>query len=83
MGEAALASVRSLAAADLAASGSGATYFALFRTVVSYPAWLDLPLSVLALIGYVLLLWLGRRRGLRLRNVVGRPARSRLWCPAS
>jgi hypothetical protein len=69
MGEAALASVRYLAAADLAENGSDATYFSLFGTVVSYPAWLELPMSGLALVAYLLLLWFGRRSGLQLRGV--------------
>ncbi|MFD7102860.1 M20/M25/M40 family metallo-hydrolase [Streptomyces celluloflavus] len=64
MGEAALGAVRQLGGADLAESGSDATYFSLFGTVVSYPAWLNLPLAVAAALGVALLLWCGRRRGL-------------------
>lgn len=70
MGETALAAVRHLAAADLAASESDATYFSLFGTVVWYPAWLVLPLAGLVLAAFVALLVLGRRRGLRLRGVL-------------
>lgn len=33
----------------------------LFGTVVSYPAWLTLPLAVVAVLGVFLLLWFGRR----------------------
>jgi hypothetical protein len=73
MGESTLEAVRYLAASELTAGGSDATYFSLFGTVVSYPAWLTLPLAVVALAGYVLLLWTGRRRGLRLRGA-GRAA---------
>ena len=73
MGDSVLATVRYLAGSDLAAGGSDATYFSLFGTVVSYPGWLVLPLAVLAVGGYLALLWLGRRHGLRLRGV-GRAA---------
>jgi hypothetical protein len=73
MGDAALAAVQYLAAADLVASGGDATYFTVFGGVVSYPSWLVLPLAALALAGFVALLWTGRRRGLRLRGV-GRAA---------
>jgi len=73
MGDAALGATRELAAADLAAGGSGATFFSLFGTVVSYPGWLVLPLGGITAIGYLLLLWTGRRRGLSLRGA-GRAA---------
>ncbi|WP_079027028.1 M20/M25/M40 family metallo-hydrolase [Embleya scabrispora] len=64
MGEAALAAVRQLGGADLSQTGPDATYFSLFGTVVSYPAWLVLPLAVVTLLGVPVLLWFGRRRGL-------------------
>ncbi|MEV5200561.1 M20/M25/M40 family metallo-hydrolase [Streptomyces sp. NPDC053720] len=64
IGDAALAAVRQLGGADLSQSGADATYFSLFGTVVSYPAWLTLPLAVVAVLGVFLLLWLGRRHGL-------------------
>ncbi|WPW26469.1 M20/M25/M40 family metallo-hydrolase [Streptomyces atratus] len=64
MGDAALAAVRQLGGSDLSRSGPDATYFSLFATVVSYPAWLVLPLAVVTLLGVPLLLWFGRRRGL-------------------
>lgn len=73
MGESVLAAARDLAAADLSAPGSDSTYFSVFGTVVSYPGWLVLPLAALTLVGYVLLLVTGRRRGLRLGGV-GRAA---------
>ncbi|MEU9618998.1 M20/M25/M40 family metallo-hydrolase [Streptomyces sp. NPDC048155] len=73
MGDAALGAVRRLGGADLAQSGSDATYFSLFGTVVSYPAWLVLPLAVVAALGVPLLLWFGRRRGLSPR-AAGRAA---------
>ncbi|MEV5204309.1 M28 family peptidase [Streptomyces sp. NPDC053720] len=64
MGDAALGAVRHLGGTDLSQSGSDATYFSLFGTVVSYPAWLALPLALTALLGVPLLLWFGRSRGL-------------------
>ncbi|MEU2672774.1 M20/M25/M40 family metallo-hydrolase [Streptomyces sp. NPDC007164] len=64
IGDAALAAVRQLGGADLSQIGADATYFSLFGTVVSYPAWLTLPLTVVAVLGVFLLLWLGRRHGL-------------------
>ncbi|SCF61635.1 M20/M25/M40 family metallo-hydrolase [Streptomyces sp. Ncost-T10-10d] len=64
IGDAALAAVRQLGGADLSQSGADATYFSLFGAVVSYPAWLTLPLAVVAVLGVFLLLWLGRRHGL-------------------
>ncbi|MCX4967197.1 M20/M25/M40 family metallo-hydrolase [Streptomyces sp. NBC_00654] len=64
MGDAALGAVRQLGGTDLSQSGPDATYFSLFGTVVSYPAWLTLPLALAAALGVPLLLWLGRRRGL-------------------
>lgn len=69
MGDAALATARHLAAADLEARGSDGTYFSLFGTVVTYPGWLVLPLGGVAGMGFVVLLWLGRRRGLSLGGV--------------
>ncbi len=75
MGGSVLAAVRQLAGADLAEDGAETTYFSLFGAVVAYPGWLDLPLTVLAIVGYVLLLWTGRRYGLRPRGV-GRAAAS-------
>lgn len=65
MGDAALAAVRSLGAADLAEDEPGGTYFSLFGTVVSYPGWLTLPLALVALAAFVLVLVRGRRHGLR------------------
>ncbi|MFE9257350.1 M20/M25/M40 family metallo-hydrolase [Streptomyces sp. NPDC006879] len=73
MGDSSLAAVRSLAAADLARSAAGATYFSLFGTVVSYPTSWVLPLAALTLLGVPVLLWFGRRRGLAPRGV-GRAA---------
>ncbi|ASW54289.1 M20/M25/M40 family metallo-hydrolase [Plantactinospora sp. KBS50] len=73
IGNSALAAARYLGGADLAVQGPDATYFSLFGTVLTYPTWLVLPLAGLALVGYVLLLWAGRRRGLRPRGV-GRAA---------
>ncbi|MFD0622912.1 M20/M25/M40 family metallo-hydrolase [Streptomyces sanglieri] len=64
MGDAALGAVRQLGGTDLSHSDPDATYFSLFGTVVSYPAWLNLPLALVAALGVPLLLWLGRRRGL-------------------
>ncbi|MFI1386146.1 M20/M25/M40 family metallo-hydrolase [Embleya sp. NPDC020886] len=64
MGEAALAAVRQLGGTDLSQAGPDATYFSLFDTIVSYPAWLVLPLALATLPGVPVLLWLGRRRGL-------------------
>ncbi|GCD93065.1 aminopeptidase [Embleya hyalina] len=64
MGDAALAAVRRLGGSDLSRGGSDATYFSLFGTVVSYPAWLVLPLAVVTLAGVAVLPWFGRRRGL-------------------
>ncbi|MCX5103771.1 MULTISPECIES: M20/M25/M40 family metallo-hydrolase [unclassified Streptomyces] len=73
MGDAALGAVRRLGGTDLSQSGPDATYFSLFGTVVSYPAWLALPLALTALLGVPLLLWLGRSRGLSPRGA-GRAA---------
>ncbi|MCX5252592.1 M20/M25/M40 family metallo-hydrolase [Streptomyces canus] len=73
MGDSALGAVRQLGGDDLAGSGSAATYFSLFGTVVSYPAWLVLPLAVVALLAVLLLLRFGRRAGLAPRRV-GRAA---------
>ncbi|WP_330434342.1 M20/M25/M40 family metallo-hydrolase [Streptomyces sp. NBC_00825] len=73
MGDAALGAVRQLGGTDLSQSGPDATYFSLFGTVVSYPAWLALPLALTALLGVPLLLWLGRSRGLSPRGA-GRAA---------
>ena len=73
MGDRVLATVRNLAATDLTASAPDATFFPLFGAVVSYPAWLVLPLAGIAVVGYLVLLWTGRRRGLSLRGV-GRAA---------
>ncbi|MFD7497228.1 M20/M25/M40 family metallo-hydrolase [Streptomyces sp. NPDC059832] len=64
MGDAALGAIRQLGGSDLSQSGPDATYFSLFGTVVSYPAWLVLPLAVMTLLGVPLLLWFGRRHGL-------------------
>ncbi|MBO0915507.1 M28 family peptidase, partial [Streptomyces laculatispora] len=64
MGDAALGAVCRLGGTDLSQSGPDATYFSLFGTVVSYPAWLALPLALTALLSVPLLLWLGRSRGL-------------------
>ncbi|MFG2631448.1 M28 family peptidase [Streptomyces sp. NPDC048473] len=64
MGDAALGAVRHLGGTDLSQRGSDATYFSLFGTAVSYPAWLALPLALTALLGVPLLLWFGRSRGL-------------------
>ncbi|HTF09481.1 MAG TPA: M20/M25/M40 family metallo-hydrolase, partial [Asanoa sp.] len=82
MGGSVLSAARQLAATDLAAGGSDATYFSLFGMVVSYPAWLGLPLALLALVGYVLLLWSGRRRGLRIRGAGRAAATFALTVPA-
>ncbi|WP_433389465.1 M20/M25/M40 family metallo-hydrolase [Micromonospora sp. KLBMP9576] len=65
MGDAVLAAARHLAAAEIPQRAPEATYFSLFGAVVAYPQWLTLPLAALAVAGYVLLLWVGRRRGLR------------------
>ncbi|WP_326616371.1 M28 family peptidase [Streptomyces decoyicus] len=73
MGDAALAAVRQLGGTDLSQSGPDATYFSLFGTVVSYPAWLALPLALTALLSVPLLLWFGRSRGLSPRGA-GRAA---------
>ncbi|MCX4791433.1 M20/M25/M40 family metallo-hydrolase [Streptomyces sp. NBC_01221] len=73
MGDSALGAVRQLGGDDLAGSSSAATYFSLFGTVVSYPAWLVLPLAVVALLAVLLLLRFGRRAGLAPRRV-GRAA---------
>jgi hypothetical protein len=68
MGDGILAATHTLADSDLAAApGPAMTYFSLFGTVLAYPSLLDLPLSVLAAAGCVLLLLWGRRRGLSLR----------------
>ncbi|MCX4850612.1 M20/M25/M40 family metallo-hydrolase [Streptomyces sp. NBC_00893] len=64
IGDAALGAVRRLGGTDLSQNDPDATYFSLFGTVVSYPAWLTLPLALAAALGVPLLLWLGRRRGL-------------------
>jgi hypothetical protein len=70
MGDGILAATHTLADSDLAAAhGPAMTYFSLFGTLVAYPSLLDLPLSVLALAGSVLLLLWGRRRSLSLRAV--------------
>ncbi|MFJ9036798.1 M20/M25/M40 family metallo-hydrolase [Streptomyces sp. NPDC102406] len=73
MGDSALGAVRRLGDDDLAGSSTAATYFSLFGTVVSYPAWLVLPLALVALAAVLLLLRLGRRAGLAPRRV-GRAA---------
>ncbi|MGW4197536.1 M20/M25/M40 family metallo-hydrolase [Streptomyces sp. NPDC005004] len=73
MGDSALGAVRRLGGEDLAGSGSAATYFSLFGTLVSYPAWLVLPLALLALLAVAPLMWFGRRTGLAPRRV-GRAA---------
>ncbi|MCX4871047.1 M20/M25/M40 family metallo-hydrolase [Streptomyces sp. NBC_00906] len=73
MGDAALGAVRRLGGTDLSQSGPDATYFSLFGTVVSYPAWLALPLALTALLSVPLLLWFGRSRGLSPRGA-GRAA---------
>ncbi|MGV9426182.1 M20/M25/M40 family metallo-hydrolase [Streptomyces sp. NPDC003656] len=73
MGDSALGAVRRLGGENLAGSGSDATYFSLFGTLVSYPAWLVLPLAVVALLAVPLLMWFGRRAGLAPRRV-GRAA---------
>ncbi|WP_406859433.1 M20/M25/M40 family metallo-hydrolase [Streptomyces sp. HUAS MG47] len=65
MGDTALAAARALGAADLAEDEPEATYFSLFGTVVSYPAWLTLPLALAALAALVLVMVRGRRHGLR------------------
>ncbi|WP_371097029.1 M20/M25/M40 family metallo-hydrolase [Streptomyces sanglieri] len=77
MGDAALGAVRQLGGTDLSQSGPDATYFSLFGTVVSYPAWLVLPLALTALLGVPLLLWFGRSRGLS----PGRAGRAALTFP--
>jgi hypothetical protein len=73
MGDAALGAARHLAGTDLSTGGGSTTYFALFGTVLSYPEQLVLPLACLAGLGWVLLLWWGRRRGLSVRGA-GRTA---------
>ncbi|MCH0570791.1 M20/M25/M40 family metallo-hydrolase [Streptomyces sp. MUM 136J] len=73
MGDSALGAVRRLGGDDLARGGSDATYFSLFGTVASYPAWLVLPLAAVALLTVPVLLVSGRRRGLAPRGV-GRAA---------
>ncbi|MER5371500.1 hypothetical protein, partial [Streptomyces sp. NPDC002722] len=73
MGDAALGAVRRLGGTDLSQSSPDATYFSLFGTVVSYPAWLALPFALTALLSVPLLLWLGRSRGLSPRGA-GRAA---------
>lgn len=73
IGDAALAATRDLAATDLRRSGPATTYFGVFGALVSYPEGLVLPLAGLALLGFVALLWLGRRRGLS-PQLVGRCA---------
>ncbi|MGW5104657.1 M20/M25/M40 family metallo-hydrolase [Streptomyces sp. NPDC004100] len=73
MGDSALGAVRRLGGENLAGSGSDATYFSLFGTLASYPAWLVLPLAVVALLAVPLLMWFGRRAGLAPRRV-GRAA---------
>jgi hypothetical protein len=83
MGESALGAIRYLAGSDLSAGGSDATYFSLFGTVVSYPGWLTLPLAGLTLVSYVLMLWAGRRRGLRMRGVGRGAATFALVVPAA
>lgn len=71
MGDAALAAVRELASSDLQRGGPAtATYFSVFGGVVSYPAWIDLPLAILVFAGWIGLLWAGRRYGLRTRGVL-------------
>ncbi|MGC5033668.1 MFS transporter [Micromonospora sp. DT229] len=82
MGDAALAAVRTLAAADLNASvdrGDG-TYFSLFGALASYPGWLGSLLAAVALLAFGTLMVLGRRRGLRTRRVLR--AAGLLWLPA-
>lgn len=69
MGRSALATVRHLGTADLPAAGSDRTCFSLLGTVLCYPGWLVQPLAALALVAYAVLLWTGRRHGLRLRGV--------------
>ncbi|MDK0524127.1 M28 family peptidase [Streptomyces sp. ML-6] len=64
MGDAALAAARRLGGADLSQNGTDATYFSLFGTIVSYPAWLTPSLAVMVVLGMFLLLWFGRCRGL-------------------
>jgi hypothetical protein len=68
MGDAGLAAVRQLAAADLGKRGTESTYFSVFGVLVSYPSGLVLPLAILAATGFVALLWWGRRRGLSPRG---------------
>ncbi len=69
IGDAALAVVRRLSGADLTSSGTDATYFSALGLVVSYPAWLDLPLAALLLASWIALIWLGRRYEIRRRPV--------------
>lgn len=69
MGDSVLGAVRRLAGDDLGRGGPDATYFSLFGAVVSYPAWLVLPLAVLAAAAAALLLRAGRRAGLAARGV--------------
>ena len=73
MGDAILGATRQLADADLAAGGPAMTYFPVLGTLVAYPSLLDLPLTGLAAVGFAVLLYWGRRRGLSLR-AVGRAA---------
>lgn len=73
MGDAALAATRDLAGADLGESGVASTYFGIFGVTVSYSEGFVLPLAGLALLGFVVLVWLGRRRGLEPR-LIGRCA---------
>jgi hypothetical protein len=82
-GETVLAAVRYLGESDLSTGGSDATYFSLFGVVVSYPAWLVLPLAGVLLAGYVALLMFGGRRGLRLRGVVRAAAAFALVVPGA
>ncbi|MGW4393652.1 M20/M25/M40 family metallo-hydrolase [Amycolatopsis nivea] len=65
----ALAAARHLAGTDLGETGSAATYFGVFGFLVSYPDSLVLPFAALAALGFAALLWRGRRRGLRVRQV--------------
>lgn len=68
IGGTALAAVRSLAATDLGVDEPETPYFSLFGAVASYPAWLTLPLALVAVAAYILILLSGRRHGMRPRR---------------
>lgn len=65
IGDAALAAVRQLAAADLAPRPDRpTTLFSLPGGVLAYPAALDLPLAAIAVLAWLVLVGTGRRAGL-------------------